>query len=68
MDILQNDTKNYDLTSIIKKEHEGKWVALSADYTTVVDFADTPHELKEKVGSQQVVFMRALPTSISYAF
>lgn len=62
------DNKNYDLTSVIKKEHEGKWIALSSDYSRVVDFADTPHELKQKIGNQEVVFMRALPTNISYAF
>ncbi len=65
---MQEKTKNYDLSTVLKKEHEGKWVALSTDYSAVVEYADTPHELKQKVGNKDVVFIRALPTGLSFAF
>lgn len=61
---------NTNLTKVIKKEHEGKWVALNNSQTRVVDYAERLRDLSARVGqnNQNVVFMRALRSDTEYAF
>ncbi len=60
--------KNNDLTKIIKKEHEGNWIALSPDQTKVIAFSADIMELEKQVGDQDVVYMKALSRDVRYAF
>jgi hypothetical protein len=60
--------KNHNLSNIIKKEHEGKWVALSPAYDRVVDFSDSLVLLTQKVGDTDVVYMKALASDVHFAF
>ncbi len=59
---------NTDLTKILKKNHENKWVALSEDREKVVDYSETLTELQGKVGNKKVIYMKVLPSDVSFAF
>ena len=54
-----------DLTNILGKEHEEKWVALSSDSTSVVAFDVDLLVLDKKVAGKDVVFMK-VPSSETY--
>lgn len=47
-----------NLADIIKEEHEKKWVALSKDKSRIVGFDESLVELRRKIGSEKVVFMK----------
>lgn len=53
---------------ILKKEMENKWVALSADYKKVFDFSDDLASLTKKIGTEKAVYMKVLPSDVSFAF
>ncbi len=59
---------NTDFTKIIKKEHEGKWVALSENGTEVIAYSDSLMDLKAKIGERKVTYMKAPRSDIAYAF
>ena len=61
-------SKNYNLSKIIKKEHEGKWIALSPKRDKVVDFSDDLIKLTKKLGDGDFVYMKAMASDVSYAF
>ena len=50
--------KNYNLSNIIKKEHEGKWVALSPMYDKVVGYSNDLVSLTREMKNQDVVYMK----------
>ena len=54
-----------DLTRVLTKDHEKKWVALSRDNTQVVAFDDDLVALDKKVAGQDIVFMK-VPSSEAY--
>lgn len=60
--------KNYNLSKILTKKHEGKWVALTPKYDKVVAFSDSLPQLTKKVGNEEVVYMKAMSPDVSYAF
>ena len=39
-----------DLTTVLTKEHDGKWVVLSEDNKKVIACADSVEEIKEFIG------------------
>ncbi len=57
-----------DLSTVLKREHENKWVALSDDYKKVIDFSDNLEHLTERVGVENVVYIKVPIFGISYAF
>ena len=59
---------NTDFTKILKRDHEGKWVALSEDGTTVIAYDENLLELDKKVGDTKVVYMKVPLSDVSYAF
>ncbi len=61
-------TGGIDLRRVLKKEMENKWVALSADYKKVFDFSDDLALLTKKIGTEKVVYMKVLPSDVSFAF
>lgn len=64
----KNLTGGIDLRRVLKKEMENKWVALSADYKKVFDFSDDLTFLTKKIGTEKVVYMKVLPSDVSFAF
>ena len=50
-----------DLTKILKKKHEKKWVALTRDNKKVVDFDVDLITLDSRVNKDEVVYMKAPP-------
>jgi hypothetical protein len=57
-----------DLTSVLSREHEKKWVALSKDNKCVVDYDESLIELGKRVDKRQVTFMKAPPTDVYLCF
>jgi hypothetical protein len=53
---------------ILKKEHEGKWLALSTDYKKIIASSNDLISLTNKIGKQKVVITKGLSSDVSYAF
>ena len=53
---------NADLTKIIKKKHEQKWIALSKDRHVIVGSGSNLPTLRKKLGNKKddVIYMKAL--------
>lgn len=60
--------KPIDLTKIIKKHHERKWVALSKDYKKVIAFDENLLALTKKIGKRKVIYMRVPPSDVFLTF
>lgn len=52
----------------LRKEHEGKWIAISSDYKKIVGFSKTLKDLKNKVKDNSVIFSKALAPEVIYSF
>lgn len=59
---------NNDLQKILTKDHENKWVALSEDYKSVIDFSEDLSDLTKKIGVDNVVYIKVPIFGVSYAF
>ena len=61
---------NADFTKILGTEHEEKWVALSKDHRTVVDFDASLPELRDRLGKKKsdCVYMKVLRSDMEYCF
>jgi hypothetical protein len=59
---------NLDLSKILNKSHERMWVALSPDRAKVLDYSNNLLELKNKLKTKDVVYMKVLPSDTSFAF
>ncbi len=61
---------NHDLRQVLSQEHEGMWVALTDDRSSVIDSSDSLLELRRKVGqtNDAVVYMKVLPFGKEFAF
>lgn len=46
-----------DLTSVLREEHSGKWVALTRDYSRVVASGESMAEVSHKAEGQDFVMM-----------
>jgi hypothetical protein len=57
-----------DLTTVLKKEHEQKWVALSRDNTRVVDFDVDLLALDRRVNKDEVTYMKVPSSSMFLSF
>ncbi len=62
------DSLVIDLTTVLKKEHERKWVALSRDNKRVVDFDTSLLELDKRVRRDEVTFMKVPPSDVYLSF
>jgi len=60
--------KNNDLTKILKKSHENKWVALSSNRDKVLGSSAKLATLMNKVHAKDAVYMKVQPRDISFAF
>ena len=61
---------NADLTKMLGKEHEEKWVAFNKEQTKVLDYSEKLPKLIEKLGSggKDAVYMKVLRSDVEYAF
>jgi hypothetical protein len=64
------EARNYDLTKVLKKEHEEKWVALNKEQTKVIDYSSALSELRNRIGekNREVVYMKVPRSDTIYAF
>ncbi|OGI95763.1 hypothetical protein A2917_00400 [Candidatus Nomurabacteria bacterium RIFCSPLOWO2_01_FULL_42_17] len=60
--------KNSDLTKILNRDHENKWVALSANRDKVLGASSSLVELKNKISNKDVIYMKVQPRDVSFAF
>ena len=61
---------NSNLTKVLKKEHEEKWVALSRDHRKVIDFDKNLPHLRERLGEKrnEYMYMKVLRSDMEYCF
>ncbi|MBI5004138.1 hypothetical protein HZC00_03520 [Candidatus Kaiserbacteria bacterium] len=61
---------NADLTKILTKEHEEKWVALTKNHDKLVDCASNLKILRDRLGEHRndYVYMRVLRSDMEYSF
>lgn len=52
----------------VEKKHEGKWVAISSDYSKVLDYSDDVVKLVERNGRENVMYTKILRSDVSYIF
>ncbi len=58
-----SDTSVIDLSKLLTKEHEQKWVALTKDHKTVVAYDEDLLALDTRVGERDdIVFMKVPPS------
>ena len=55
------------LDTLIIKQHEGKWVAISADHERLIAVNDDLLALAQAVRGQKVVIFKVLPSNVGYA-
>ena len=56
-----------DLTKVLTKDHENKWVVLSRDYKKVLATGDTLDEVMEAVPDKNTVVVNTRPLFMPYA-
>ena len=59
---------NANLSKVLDKSHERKWVALSPDRSKVLGSSTNLIELKDKVNDKNAIYMKVLPRDTSFAF
>lgn len=57
-----------DLTKVLNKSHENKWVALNGDYTKVLGTSDDLLVLTKEITDKKAVYMKVPPADSIYAF
>ena len=57
-----------DIGKLIKKEHEGKWLAISPNYKKIIAYSEKLADLEKEVGKKDVVYTKALHSDVRYAF
>lgn len=62
------NTQVTDLTVVLSKEHEKKWVALSKDNKKVVDFDESLIALDKRVNKNEVTYMKVPPSDVYLSF
>jgi hypothetical protein len=56
-----------DLSGILDRSHENKWVAITSDYSQVIAAADSLRGLFRSVSDSTVIFFKVLPHDVSFA-
>lgn len=61
---------NADLTKILGKEHEEKWVALTKDHEKLVGYETNLKVLRDRLGDRrnEYVYMKVLRSDMEYCF
>jgi hypothetical protein len=65
---MQIDEAGRDnLSGILDRSHENKWVAITADYSRVIAATDSLRDLLRSVSDSSAVFFKVLPHDVSFA-
>lgn len=59
---------NANLSKVLDKSHEKKWVALSPDRSEVLGSSSNLIELKNKVNNKDALYMKVLAADTTFAF
>jgi len=62
-----NDSTAIDLSRVLDKTHENKWVAIAPDYSRVIGSADSLRDLFRAVTNPNAIFHRVLPRDATFA-
>ena len=67
--ICMEDVKleTVDLSRVLNRTHENKWVALTPDYSEVVAASEDLVKLDKEVAGRDVVYHRVLPANVIFA-
>ncbi len=65
---MKRNQRNYDFTQLLQPEHAGKWIALTPDRKKVIGFSEHLDELTRRLGTDNVVYMKAREQGVAYAF
>ena len=60
-------TEHGDLSAILDRSHENKWVAITSDYSRVIAAADSLRDLLRSVSDSTAIFFKVLPHDVSFA-
>lgn len=62
--------ENLDLTKLINKNHDDKWIALSRNYDRIVSYDQNLNELKKRIDDAHIeaVYMKMPKFGRRYAF
>jgi len=61
------ELKTLDLSALLDRSHENKWVAFAADYSEIVASTESLIELDKLVAGQNVVYYWVLPFDAIFA-
>ncbi len=61
-------SRNYDLTKVINKTHENKWVALTPTRDKVIGSSESLLKLRNQIGSRAATYMKIVPANAKRAF
>ena len=64
---MEDEPKTLDLSTLLDRTHENKWVAFAPDYSHVVAASESLITLDKLVAGKNVVFYRALPSNVIFA-
>ncbi|OGG58131.1 hypothetical protein A2853_01285 [Candidatus Kaiserbacteria bacterium RIFCSPHIGHO2_01_FULL_55_17] len=56
-----------DLSRLLGKVHENKWVAFSPDYGRIIDYSPELSVLHKKIGGKKVIYYKVLPADTIFA-
>jgi len=62
-----DETRRDNLSGILDRSHENKWVAITSDYSRVISAADSLRELLRSVSDSSAIFFKVLPHDVSFA-
>jgi len=64
--MTKSEQREQNLSTILDKSHDDKWVAIAPDYSRVVAAASTLRELVKIVAESDVIFHRVLPRGVGF--
>jgi hypothetical protein len=62
-----DEPKTLDLSGLLDRSHENKWVAFAPDYSEVVAASESLIDLDRVVAGKNVVYYRVLPFDAIFA-
>ena len=60
------EPKTIDLSGLLDRSHENKWVAFTPDYSKIVAASESLLQLDKLVTGKNVVFYRVLPGEFTF--
>jgi hypothetical protein len=63
----EDEPQTLDLSGLLDRSHENKWVAFAPDYSEVVAASESLVELDKLVAGRNVIYYRVLPYDAIFA-